>query len=151
MKRRFVNSEKHEVRPLNGLALPTIFLLLLFFLVMLTNVRNDKVGVGKVEAPLATELSVARSGAIVTTVYVGKTKKQKVNRYRIQVNNEVMTVKGIEEYLKKKRAALKPNQRSLLTVMLKVDKDTPMGIVSDVKQALRRANVLNIIYSAHPE
>ena len=35
-----------------------------------------------------------------------------------------------------------------MTVSLKVDKDTRMGIVTDVKQALRQAYALTINYSA---
>lgn len=62
-----------------------------------------------------------------------------------------MTVAGVEKEIKKMRAALREDERSLMTVMLKVDKDAPMGIVTDVKQALRRSNVLNIVYSARLE
>ena len=35
-----------------------------------------------------------------------------------------------------------------MIVSLKVDKDTKMGIVTDVKQALRKAQALNISYTA---
>ena len=35
-----------------------------------------------------------------------------------------------------------------MTVSLKIDKDTKMGIVTEVKQALRKAYALNINYSA---
>ena len=34
-------------------------------------------------------------------------------------------------------------------VSLKVDKDTKMGIVTDIKQALRQSYALNINYSAN--
>ena len=35
-----------------------------------------------------------------------------------------------------------------MVVSMKVDKDTKMGIVTDVKQALRNANALKINYTA---
>ena len=35
-----------------------------------------------------------------------------------------------------------------MTVSIRADRDTPMGIVNDVKQALRKAGALNINYSA---
>jgi hypothetical protein len=35
-----------------------------------------------------------------------------------------------------------------MTVSLKVDQDTKMGVVTDVKQALRQSYALNINYSA---
>jgi biopolymer transport protein ExbD len=151
MKRRFVSREKLEIPRINAIALPTIFLILLFFFIMLTSLRKDKIVVGKVDAPQATELSALGKRVIVTTIYIGKPKGKIQSHYRIQLNNQVMTVAQVEYYMKKKRAALKANEYSLLMVKLKIDKDTPMGIVSDVKQALRRANVLNIFYSARPE
>jgi len=151
MKKRFITHEKLETSKLNAFALPTIFLLLLFFFVMLTNIRKDKLQVGAVNAPQATELSAIGKKAIVTTIYIGKPVGKLATPSRIQLNNMILTVAGVETYMKKKRAMLQPDEYSLMTVMLKVDKDTPMGVVSDVKQALRRANVLNIIYSARPE
>lgn len=151
MKKRFTTKEKLTIPKLNALALPTIFLILLFFLMMLTNIRKDKLQVGEVNAPQATELSVIGKKAIVTTIYIGKPAGRAATKPRIQLNNMILTVAGVETYMKKKKATLQPDEYSLMTVMLKVDKDTPMGIVSDVKQALRRANVLNIIYSARHE
>jgi biopolymer transport protein ExbD len=35
-----------------------------------------------------------------------------------------------------------------MTVSIRADRDTEMGIINDVKQALRRAGALNINYSA---
>ena len=118
---------------------------------MLTSIRKDKVVVGVVDAPQATELSALGKRAIVTTIYIGRPKGKARSSYRIQLNNQLMTVAQVEYYMKQKQAVLKANESSLLMVKLKIDKDTPMGIVSDVKQALRRANVLNIFYSARPE
>ncbi|WP_321424802.1 biopolymer transporter ExbD [uncultured Bacteroides sp.] len=151
MKKRFITREKLQIPRLNAIALPTIFLLLLFFFMMLTNIREDKVQVGQVNAPQATELSAMGKRAIVTTIYIGKSAGMAKETYRIQLNNKVMNIAGVEAYLKKKKEALNVDDYPLMKVVLNVDKDTPMGIVSDVKQALRRADVLNIVYSARPE
>ena len=35
-----------------------------------------------------------------------------------------------------------------MTVVLKADRDVPVGIVADVKKALREANTLRVHYSA---
>ena len=40
------------------------------------------------------------------------------------------------------------DERRHLTVSIRADRETPMGIINDVKQALRRAGALNINYSA---
>ena len=36
----------------------------------------------------------------------------------------------------------------LMTVSIKADKDTKMGVITDVKQALRQAKAIKISYSA---
>lgn len=148
MKRRFVTSEKVSLPKIGMISLPNIILILLLFFIMLTHMRKDKVKVGELEAAQATELTGVAKMSIVANIYISKPVG---NVSRIQLNKKVLTVAGVEKEIKKMRAALKEEERSLMTVMLKVDKDAPMGIVSDVKQALRRSNVLNIVYSARLE
>ncbi len=46
-------------------------------------------------------------------------------------------------------AASETTKRPLITTSLKVDKDTKMGIVSDIKQELRQARALKINYSTN--
>jgi len=48
------------------------------------------------------------------------------------------------------RASMKEEDQPLMTVSLKVDQDTKMGIVTDIKEALRKAYALKINYSAQP-
>jgi len=43
------------------------------------------------------------------------------------------------------------NDKALMTVSLKVDQNTKMGIVTDVKQALRKSNALKINYSTRKD
>ena len=38
--------------------------------------------------------------------------------------------------------------QNLLTVSIKADRDTKMGIITDIKQALRRAYALKVNYAA---
>ena len=42
------------------------------------------------------------------------------------------------------------SDQGLMTVSIKADKETRMGIISDIKQALRRAYALKISYAATP-
>ena len=48
------------------------------------------------------------------------------------------------------RASMKEEDQPQMTVSLKVDQDTKMGIVTDIKEALRKAYALKINYSAQP-
>lgn len=112
--------------------------------------RKDKVKIGHLEPAQATEMKGIAKMAVVANIYISKSDNGLANPH-IQLNKKVMTVLSLEKEMRKMRAALKQEERPLMTVVLKVDKDAPMGIVSDVKQALRRANVLNIVYAARFE
>ena len=41
-----------------------------------------------------------------------------------------------------------PEDMAGMSVCIKADRDTPMGIIMDVKQAIREADILNIVYFA---
>ena len=43
---------------------------------------------------------------------------------------------------------MKEEDQNVMTVSINADKDTRMGIISDIKQALRRAYALKINYQA---
>jgi hypothetical protein len=43
---------------------------------------------------------------------------------------------------------MKEEDQPFMTVSLKIDQETKMGVVSDIKQALRQAYALKINYSA---
>lgn len=51
-------------------------------------------------------------------------------------------------YINKERAAMPEKDQSGMVVSIKADAKTKMGIVSDVKQALRRAAALNVNYTS---
>ena len=53
-----------------------------------------------------------------------------------------------KEWIEKERASMPQKLQKKMNVSLKVDKETKMGIVSDVKQELRKANALKINYNA---
>ena len=45
---------------------------------------------------------------------------------------------------------MKEEDQPNMTVSLKIDQDTKMGIVTEIKEALRQAYALKINYSAQP-
>jgi biopolymer transport protein ExbD len=59
-----------------------------------------------------------------------------------------VSVSEVQDYIYQERENMKEEDQPFMTVSLKVDKDTKMGIVQDVKQALRQAYALKINYSA---
>ena len=67
---------------------------------------------------------------------------------RIQLNDQFKNVFDIADFIAQERDAMDENDRNKMTVSLKIDSDTRMGTVIDVKQSLRRAQALKISYSA---
>lgn len=67
---------------------------------------------------------------------------------RIQLNDSFAEVTEIQDFITQERLSMKEQDQPFMTVSLKIDKDTRMGIVTDIKQALRQAYALKINYSA---
>ena len=67
---------------------------------------------------------------------------------RIQLNDSYRTEKDILDFIAAERDKLNESDRALMTVCLKADDQTKMGIITDVKQELRRANALKVSYAA---
>ena len=148
---KFNKSGGREMPELNTSSLPDLIFTLLFFFMMTTTMRETELKV-KFTPPQATELTKLEKKSLVTYLYVGKPqdKYAKVlgTESRIQLNDKFIEVAEVEDYVSQERANMKEEDQGYITVSFKVDKETPMGIVSDIKQALRDAQALKINYSA---
>ena len=104
------------------------------------------------KAPVATELEKLEKKSLVTFIYVGRPtqdlRKKMGSESRIQLNDKFADVAEIQDYITQERSSMKESDQPFMTVSLKIDKDTKMGIVTDIKQALRQAYALKINYSA---
>jgi hypothetical protein len=67
---------------------------------------------------------------------------------RIQLNDDFAEVDAIGEYIYQEREAMNERDKPFMRVSMKIDEDTQMGIVTDVKQALRNAYAVRINYTA---
>ena len=67
---------------------------------------------------------------------------------RIQLNDRFADVNEVGNYIYQERENMKESDQPFMQVSIKADKETKMGIITDVKQALRQAYALNINYSA---
>ena len=67
---------------------------------------------------------------------------------RIQLNDKCAEASEVQDYIYQERENMKEEDKPFMTVSLKVDSKTKMGIVTEVKQALRQAYALKINYSA---
>ena len=97
---------------------------------------------------LASELQHVDIRAHVTYITI---KSNRAGQNIIFVDKNKVPLSKLTKVMKARRASLEPDERQYLVVSLRVDKDMTMGVISDVKQALRQAHVLNICYAAMPE
>ena len=136
---------------LNTSSLPDLVFAFLFFIMMVTSIRavTPKVSFSN----LPTELTKLEEKSLVTFIYVGKPNKEYRAMYgsnsAIQLNDQVtQNPTAVYSYIEQAKAKLRDDRRALMQVSLKADKETKMNIISQIKEELRRANALNLSYSA---
>ena len=136
---------------LNTSSLPDLIFTLLFFFMIVTTMREVSLKV-EFKIPQGTELEKLEKKSLVTFIYVGKPtaefRKKLGSESRIQLNDAYAEVDEIQAYVTNERSSMKEEDQPFMTVSLKIDQDTKMAIVTDIKQALRQAYALKINYSA---
>jgi len=132
-------------------SLPDIVFMLLFFFMVVTVLRDASLKVS-VTTPRATELTKLEKQSLVNYLYIGRPTAEFIpfagSKPRLQLGDKFAEYAEIPLFLEKHRVTVQENQRGLITSSLRVDKDVTMGIVGDVKTALRKANQLKVNYSA---
>ena len=148
---KFNKTGKREMPALNTSSLPDLIFTLLFFFMIVTTMREVTLKV-QFTLPVGTELEKLEKKSLVTFIYVGEPTQEYRAKMgtesRIQLNDKFAEVSEVQDYIYQERENMKEEDQPFMTVSLKVDKDTKMGIVQDVKQALRQAYALKINYSA---
>jgi len=148
MSRFKVKKAKGDVA-INTSSLPDIIFMLLFFFMVTTTMREVTFKV-KMKLPEATELQKLEKKSLVSYIYVGPPVNERMfgTNTRIQLNDQFATVDDIAEFVQIERQDRPESDRKLITTSLKVDSDTRMGIVTDIKQELRKSGAFKINYSS---
>ncbi len=133
-------------------SLPDIVFMLLFFFMVATVMRESEQLVN-IKYPKATELQKLEKKSLVSYIYVGPPTTKYKEKYgtapRIQLNDAIADdVKEIRTFIQNERAAKPEKLQNKMTTSLKVDQDTKMGIITDIKKELRKVGALKINYSA---
>ena len=134
-------------------SLPDIIFMLLFFFMTTTTMKENTMLVD-LKLPEATELTKLEKKSLAKYIYIGVPKrelqKQNGTEARVQLDDAFAKKPAdVGSYIAQKRDAMPENDRPLMIVSLKVDKDTKMGVVTDVKQELRKAYARKIYYTAN--
>ena len=148
---RFRQRRKHDVPGLNLAAMPDLIFTVLFFFMIVTHMRDVTPKV-HLQVPEGTELEKGSRKAGIVYLFIGKPLdaqgRPQPGPSRIRLNNRYVSVDQIAAEIEKERAQMSETDRQRLTVSLRADRDTEMGVINDVKQQLRRAGALNVNYSA---
>ena len=143
--------KRREVPTLNTAALPDLIFTVLFFFITVTHMREVTLKV-KYRVPEGTELTRLVKKSAVTYIYIGRPtdemRRTVGNGTRIQLNDKLADVATVTDYVADERSRMSPEDRQAMSVSVKADRETEMGIMTDIRQALRRAGALRINYSA---
>jgi biopolymer transport protein ExbD len=150
---KFGRKEK-KLPAISTASLPDVVFMLLFFFMTVTTLRETEQLV-TVNLPEASQAAKIERKDLTSYIYIGTPvlghQHQLGTNSRIQLNDAFREVSDIRNFISAEREILKEDDRPLMTVSLKVDVSVRMGIVSDVKQELRRSNALKVSYSAKKE
>lgn len=141
---------KGGMAKINTASLPDIVFMLLFFFMTTTVMREVELKIG-VTVPEATQGKKLEKKSLASFVYIGQPLPNLRATFgsepKIQLNDAFKEVADIQDFIAQERETLNEADKSKMLVSLKIDRETKMGIVSDVKLALRRANALKIMYA----
>ena len=142
---------KKEIPAISTASLPDVVFMLLFFFMTITTMRDQEVLV-QTKLPSATEVQKLEKKSLVSYIYIGQPTKAMQAKFgtspRIQLNDSYRSTQDILEFVASERDKMNENERAQMTICLKADENTRLGIITDVKQELRRANALKISYAA---
>jgi len=144
---KFKNKKQGDLPAISTASLPDIVFMLLFFFMVATVMRDSSLMIENV-LPTADQVEKLKKDR-TTFIYAGKP-SESFKRFgtepRIQINDVFVGIEDIQPAVLQAQADLTEELQSKIVVGLKVDKRTNAGLVSDIKQELREANTLKVMY-----
>ncbi len=148
---KFKKDGKKETPAISTASLPDIVFMLLFFFMVSTTMREVSLMVANA-MPQANETVKLEKKSLVSNIYVGKPTDHYQGAYgtepRIQLNDKFATIAELQAFIASERDARKEEDRNSITNNLKIDRNVTMGIITDIKQELRKANSLRVNYGS---
>ncbi len=141
--RSMFQRKRHQVPSLNVASMPDLIFTVLFFFMIVTHMRSDEVKV-RLEVPQGAGVQKLANKASVVNIYIG----QFHGEWTVQLNGDLVSIDDIPAHIEAIRGGMSPENADKLTVSLRADRHTPMGVITDVKQALQQSYALRINYSA---
>lgn len=147
---KFKKDGSKEIPAISTASLPDIVFMLLFFFMVSTTMREVDLKV-KNHLPQASQVTKLEKKSLVSTIYVGSPKRQFQKNFgtepQIQLNDQIAKVASVGGFIAAERESRKEEDRNKMTVSIKADSPTKMGIITNIKQELRKAQALKLNYS----
>ena len=148
---KFGGNKKKEVPALSQGSISDIVFMLLFFFMVTTQMREQENKVA-VKLPEASEVVKLERKDLSSYINIGPPTRPYQAKYgtdaRIQLNDSFKSTSDIRDFIAAERDAMSEADRPMMTTVIKGDMDVRMGIITDVKQELRRCSALKIMYQA---
>lgn len=147
---KFTKKKSSELPAISTASLPDIVFMLLFFFMVATVMRDNTLMVQN-QLPYADQVEKLEKKDLVMYIYAGKPSERYRATYgteaRIQLNDKFADVSEIQAFIYAERESKREELVPFLITALKVDEETNMGLISDIKQELRKADALKINYT----
>ena len=143
-------SKKSSTSPgISTASLPDIVFMLLFFFMVTTVLRETELLVEQ-KLPHATQLTKLERKSLVSHIHVGRPLNTKLygKEPKIQANDVFITVESIPQWVTQEKDKLNEVERDKITISLKGDIETKMGIIVDVQEQLREVNARKLLYNS---
>jgi len=144
---KFRKGGAKEVPAISTGSMPDIIFMLIFFFMVTTSMRETTMKV-RIKLPEATEVQKLEKKSLVSFIYIGAPTNAKLGTEpRLQLNDQFARVDDVIPFIEQERLDRAEADRPLLTTSLKIDEGVRMGLVTDVKQELRKCGAFRINYS----
>ena len=149
---KFAKKKSGELPAVSTASLPDIVFMLLFFFMTVTVMKDSTVKVENTP-PNASEIKKLEKKDRIITIYVGAPTPEYQSTFgsepKIQLNDKFSSPSEVGDFILMERAKKAQELQNVLTTSLKVDKDANMGLISDIKQELRKVNALKVNYTTY--
>ncbi|MCT4630556.1 biopolymer transporter ExbD [Winogradskyella sp.] len=147
---KFKKGKQGDLPAISTASLPDIVFMLLFFFMVATVMRDSSLMIEN-KLPSADQVEKLKKDR-TAFIYAGKPSaqfKQLGDQPVIQFNDAIISVEEVQPSVLAAQAELIEELQPKFVVGLKIDKETHAGLVSDIKQELRKANTLKVMYIAN--
>jgi biopolymer transport protein ExbD len=145
----FKKKQSREMPEMNTSSLPDLIFTILFFFMIVTTMREVTLQV-KLTVPQGTELEKLEKKSAVSYIYVGPPtdalRAQMGSSTRIQLNDRYAEPREVMDFVAQERQGMANQAEQVISI--KADSKTQMGIITDIKEVLRKSWALRINYSA---